>query len=304
MDYQKLIEEIHAEVEQMNLHGQVATYIPELAKMDLHKFGISLITTQGEEFKVGHTNDKFSIQSISKVFTLAMVFPKEKDNLWKRVGVEPSGNAFNSLAQLEYENGVPRNPLINAGALVVTDLLHSKEPDALGAILGFINRLAGTNQIIPNKDIAQSELNHSSRNKALAHFMKSFGNITSPVNELIETYCYQCAIEMTASELAQAFLLFANHGINSLTEQQLLTLSQTKRINAIMQTCGFYDEAGEFAFKVGLPGKSGVGGGIAAVLPNQFSVVVWSPGLNAKGNSLKGMKALELLTTKLGHSVF
>ncbi|MGD9995193.1 MAG: glutaminase [Salinivirgaceae bacterium] len=304
MDYQKLIEEIHAEVEQMNLHGQVATYIPELAKMDLHKFGISLITTQGEEFKVGHTDHKFSIQSISKVFTLAMVFASEKDNLWKRVGVEPSGNAFNSLAQLEYENGIPRNPLINAGALVVTDLLRSMEPDALGAILDFINRLAGTNHIVPNKDIALSELNHSSRNKALAHFMKSFGNISSPVNELIETYCYQCAIEMTASELARAFLLFANHGINSLNGKLLLSTSQTKRINAIMQTCGFYDEAGEFAFKVGLPGKSGVGGGIAAVLPNQFSVVVWSPGLNAKGNSLKGMKALELLTTKLGHSVF
>ncbi|MGE4289594.1 MAG: glutaminase [Salinivirgaceae bacterium] len=304
MDYQKLIEEIHAEVVQMNLHGQVASYIPELAKMDLHKFGISLITTQGEEYKVGHTNDKFSIQSISKVFTLAMVFPAEKDNLWKRVGVEPSGNAFNSLAQLEYENGIPRNPLINAGALVVTDLLRSREPDALGAILDFINRLAGTNFITPNEDIARSELNHSSRNKALAHFMKSFGNITSPVNELIETYCYQCAIEMTASELARAFLLFANHGINSLNGNLLLSTSQTKRINAIMQTCGFYDEAGEFAFKVGLPGKSGVGGGIAAVLPNQFSVVVWSPGLNAKGNSLKGMKALELLTTKLGHSVF
>jgi glutaminase len=304
MDFQKILEEIYAEVEQMNLQGQVATYIPELAKMDLHKFGISLITTQGEEFKVGHTNDKFSIQSISKVFTLAMVFANEKDNLWKRVGVEPSGNAFNSLAQLEYENGIPRNPLINAGALVVTDLLRSKEPDALGAILDFINRLAGTNQIIPNKAIAQSELSHSSRNKALAHFMKSFGNISSPVNELIETYCYQCAIEMTASELARAFLLFANHGINSLNGKLLLSTSQTKRINAIMQTCGFYDEAGEFAFKVGLPGKSGVGGGIAAVLPSQFSVVVWSPGLNAKGNSLKGMKALELLTTKLGHSVF
>lgn len=304
MDYQKLIEEVHAEVEQMNLKGTVATYIPELAKMDLQKFGISLITTQGDEYKVGHTDHKFSIQSISKVFTLAMVFPTERDNLWKRVGVEPSGNAFNSLAQLEYENGIPRNPLINAGALVVTDLLRSMEPDALGAILDFMNRLAGTRHIVPNKDIAQSELNHSSRNKALAHFMKSFGNISSPVNELIETYCYQCAIEMTASELARAFLLFANHGINSLNGKQLLTLSQTKRINAIMQTCGFYDEAGEFAFKVGLPGKSGVGGGIAAVLPNQFSVVVWSPGLNAKGNSLKGMKALELLTTKLGHSVF
>ncbi len=304
MDYQKILEDIYTEVEQMQLKGNVASYIPELAKMDLNKFGISLVTFDGKEYRVGDTNEKFSIQSISKVFTLAMVFPKKGDNLWSRVGVEPSGNAFNSLAQLEFENGIPRNPLINAGALVVTDILRNSSTNALDDILSFVNSLTGKKTIKANKNIALSELKHSSRNKALAHFMKSFGNIKSPVDKLIETYCYQCAIEMTASELSHAFLIFANHGVNPIDGKELLTSSQTKRINAIMQTCGFYDEAGEFAFKVGLPGKSGVGGGIAAVLPDVFSVAVWSPGLNNKGNSLKGMKALELLTTRLGHSVF
>jgi glutaminase len=304
MDYQEILNEVYSEVEQMQMVGTVASYIPELAKMDLHKFGISLVTVDGNEYKVGHTNKKFSIQSISKVFTLAMVFQKKGEDLWTHVGVEPSGNPFNSLAQLEYENGIPRNPLINAGALVVTDILRSLSKHPLDDILSFIHSISGMETISPNIAIANSELKNSSRNKALAHFMKSFENISSPINDLIETYCYQCAIEMTTHELARAFLLFANHGVNINNGKQLLTSSQTKRLNAIMQTCGFYDEAGEFAFKVGLPGKSGVGGGIAAVLPDQFSVAVWSPGLNSKGNSLKGMKALELLTTKLGHSIF
>src|SRR3989339_459172 len=304
MNYQKLITEVYGDVQQMGLCGKVASYIPELASMNVEKFGISLITTDGTVYEVGDTFEKFSIQSISKAFTLAMVFATEGENLWKRVGVEPSGNPFNSLSQLEYENGIPRNPFINAGALVVTDIIRTKSEVPLEDIIKYIHSLANSNTIASNKKIALSELKNSSRNKALAYFMKSFGNIESRIDKLIETYCYQCAIEMTCTELAQAFLLFANHGKNPTTREQLLTTSQTKRINAIMQTCGFYDEAGEFAFKVGLPGKSGVGGGIAAVLPGKFSVVVWSPGLNQKGNSLKGMKALELLTTKLGSSVF
>ncbi|MFA6401923.1 MAG: glutaminase [Salinivirgaceae bacterium] len=304
MNYQLLINEVYNEVQSLQLEGKVANYIPELANVEIQKFGISLVTTHGKVYNIGDTQVKFSLQSISKPFTLAMVFASEGEKLWNRLGVEPSGNPFNSLAQLEYENGIPRNPFINAGALVITDILRSKTPTPIEDILHFLNKLANSSSIKINQKIALSEIKNSSRNTALAHFMKSFGNINSPIDELIETYCYQCAIEMTCTELAQAFLLFANHGQNRFNGEQLLTASQTKRINAIMQTCGFYDEAGEFAYTVGLPGKSGVGGGIAAVLPGEFSVVVWSPGLNPKGNSAKGMKALELLTTKLGHSVF
>jgi len=304
MDYQSVLNEVYNEVQAMNLRGRTASYIPELEKIDASKFGIALLTVAGELVMVGDADERFSIQSISKVFTLAMVFPKLKDALWTRVGVEPSGNAFNSLAQLEYENGVPRNPLINAGALVITDSIMDQSKTPFNDILNFINQLIDGPGISFNPNVAESELEHSSRNKALAHFMKSFGNIHNPVETLIDVYCHQCAIEMSCIELAQAFQLFVNHGIIKKTGEQWLTGSQTKRMNAILQTCGFYDEAGEFAFKVGLPGKSGVGGGIVGVLPGKFSVAVWSPGLNKKGNSLKGMHALELLTTRLGDSVF
>lgn len=304
MDYQKLIEEVYQEVQALDLKGEPASYIPELGNVNINKFGLCLISTKGDIFTVGDVNDKFSIQSISKVFTLAIAFADKGEKLWQRVGVEPSGSAFNSLSQLEYENGIPRNPFINAGALVITDLVRLLSSEPLQLILHFIQNISDSKNIKSNKKVALSELKHSSRNKALAHFMKSFKNIESRIDKLIETYCYQCSIEMTCTELAKAFLLFANHGKNIYTNEQVLSKSQTKRINAIMQTCGFYDEAGEFTFKVGLPGKSGVGGGIGAVLPEQFSVVAWSPGLNSKGNSLKGMKALEILTTKLGYSVF
>lgn len=304
MHYKELLQKLYNQVQDLNLKGKTADYIPELANIDSSKFAISLVTTDGEIYEVGDTTEKFSIQSISKVITLAMVYPIIEEYLWQRVGVEPSGSSFNSLAQLEWENGIPRNPLINAGALVVTDIIRKIYKDPLQEIIAFVNTISGSKNISPNKNIANSEIKNSSRNKALAYFMKSFQNIDSCVDDLIKTYCHQCAIEMTSTELAKAFLLFANHGKNIYTNQQLLSVSQTKRINAIMQTCGFYDEAGDFAHKVGLPGKSGVGGGIAAVLPQKFSVVVWSPELNKKGNSLKGMKTLELLTTELGYSVF
>ena len=304
MDYQLLLNEIFTKVQSLNLKGKVASYIPELANVNASKFGLCLITTDGSIYEVGDTNVKFSIQSISKVFTLALAYSQLEEKLWEHVGVEPSGNPFNSLLHLESENGKPRNPLINSGALVVTDLVRSKNEKAIDTIQEFIQSICNNPEIKYNTKVALSELKNSNRNKALAHFMKSYGNINSNVDNLIETYCYQCSIEMTCTELAQAFQLFANHGKNIYTGKQVLTVSQSKRINAIMQTCGFYDEAGEFTFKVGLPGKSGVGGGIAAIMPDKFSVVVWSPELNKKGNSLKGMKALELLTTKLGYSVF
>lgn len=304
MDYQKIISEIYTEVNELKLKGNMASYIPQLANIDKNKFGICLITTKGESYHIGDSQEKFSIQSISKVFTLAMAYPKFGEKLWHRVSVEASGNPFNSLIRLEAEQGIPRNPLINSGALVITDMLIAENPHAFKDVLTFINQLADSTNISYNTKTAHSELEHSSTNKALAYFMKSYDNIESSVSELITTYCYQCSIEMTCEELAKSFLLFANQGVNYFNNQRMLTKSQTKRTNAVMQTCGFYDEAGEFAFKVGLPGKSGVGGGIAAILPGQFSVAVWSPELNQKGNSSKGMKALELLTTKLGYSVF
>lgn len=304
MSFQQVLKEIYDEVNQEGIKGKVADYIPELKAIDSSKFGMCLVTPEGESFGVGDCEEKFSIQSISKVFALTLSIIQSNEEIWKRVGREPSGTPFNSLVQLESENGIPRNPFINAGALVVTDFLMEKSSHESEAVLDFIANDIGIKNIGFNESIARSEIRHGDRNRALGYFMKSFGNIKNSVDKVIEEYCYQCSIEMSCKELAQAFLLFTNKGKSIYSSKQLLTLSQTKRISALMETCGCYDQAGDFAFKVGLPVKSGIGGGIVAVLPDKFSVAVWSPELNEKGNSAKGFKALELLTTKLGCSLY
>lgn len=304
MDYQALIEDVYEEVQQQKLQGKLADYIPELSRVNPGYFGICLVDKYGKAYGTGDYKTKFSIQSISKVFTLTMVFSKLRNDIRQRINVEPSGNPFNSLVQLEHENGIPRNPFINAGALVVTDELISLYPETEEAIEKFIREISCENTISVDRQVQQSEMDHSSRNRALANFMKSFHNIENNIDRLIEAYCYHCSIEMSCYQLAKAFLIYAMDGRSVLCERRVLNSSNTKRINALMLTCGFYDQAGDFAYKVGLPGKSGVGGGVAAVLPGQFSIAVWSPELNPKGNSVKGIKALEILTDKLGISLF
>lgn len=284
--------------------GKVADYIPALAKVPAEKFGIALETIRGEQHQLGDAAERFSIQSISKVFTLAMAFQLEGENLWKRVGLEPSGNPFNSLVQLEYEKGIPRNPFINAGALVVTDVLLDHYVDPKAAILEFIHTLTGQEDIGYDEEVARSERETGYTNAALANFIKSHGNIRHPVEAVLDVYFHQCSIAMSCRELARAFLLFANHGAVPVTGERILTKSQAKRLNAIMLACGFYDEAGEFAFRVGLPGKSGVGGGIVALIPGELAIAVWSPELNEHGNSVLGIKALEMFTTLTGMSIF
>lgn len=304
MDFQQALNEIYEEVNTGDISGKVANYIPELGSVDPSRFGMCLVTLEGDSFGVGDCDEKFSIQSISKVFSLVVSIIRSDAKIWERVGREPSGTPFNSLVQLESENGIPRNPFINAGALVVTDFLISETPNSSQAILDFITNDIGIKGIEFNKAVAESEIRYGDRNRALTYFMKSFDNIKNDVDKVIKEYSYQCSIEMSCKELARAFLLFTNKGQSIDTGKQLLTVSQTKRISALMETCGCYDQAGDFAFKVGLPVKSGIGGGIAAVLPEKFSVAVWSPELNTKGNSAKGFKALELLTTKLGCSLY
>ena len=304
MDYQKILNKIEQEVAPFRQKGQIATYIPELANVNPDKFGVHLSCMQSGNYHIGAHQEKFSIQSISKVLSLSMAITLVGAKVWERVDVEPSGAAFNSLVQLEYENGIPRNPLINPGAIVVADILISELKNPKIEFLNFVRKLTGNKTIDFNLKVARSEEVTGFRNKAMANFLKSFGNIKNEVNEVLDFYFHQCAIEMTCEELSKCFLLFANHGKIFPNGERILTKSQAQRINALMQTCGFYDEAGEFAFLVGLPGKSGVGGGIAAIHPLQYSVVVWSPRLNEKGNSVLGMKALELLTTKTGYSIF
>lgn len=304
MDYQKVIDGIHSGLQGLRGEGRVADYIPALAKVDPKRFGIAVATLDDQEYMTGDAQVCFSIQSISKVFTLAMVTRRIGDEIWKAVGREPSGNPFNSLVQLEYEQGMPRNPFINAGALVVTDRLISLYPHPKDTIIEFVRELCANDDIYYDKEIARSERLNADRNMALAYFMKSFGNIENDVETLLDVYCHQCAISMSCTDLARAFLFLSNRGINPFNGERILTVSQAKRLGALMLTCGFYDESGDFAFRVGLPGKSGVGGGIAAYIPGNLAITVWSPGLNRHGNSLIGMAALEHFTTDIGNSIF
>lgn len=304
LDYQNILDTIAEEVEPLTWKGAVADYIPSLARVPLGQFGMCAVTLDGRQYSVGAADHRFSIQSISKLFALTQAFRMLGDALWERVGREPSGNPFNSLVQLEYEGGKPRNPFINAGALTVTDILCSRSVNAHVSILHFLRRLSGRNDIHFDQEVAASEAATGHRNAAMAHFMKSFGRIHSPVEVLLDSYFHQCAIAMSCRELAHAALFLANRGILPDSGEHLLTASAAKRISAVMLTCGTYDAAGDFAYRVGLPAKSGVGGGILAVVPGEMAVCVWSPGLDTSGNSLAGGMALERFTTLAGNSIF
>lgn len=304
MNYQAVLEEIQQEIQPLFGTGNVANYIPALQRVNPKKFGFAIATPNGDIVSVGDASEPFSIQSISKVFTLTMVFAKHGESVWNRVGKEPSGTAFNSLVQLEYEKGIPRNPFINAGALVITDMLLSDNADPYKAVLDFLRKTSGNYTIDYNTEVATSEKQQGFRNAALINFLKSHNNIHNDIDKVLDVYFHHCAVSMSCVDLARTMLYFCNHGESPIANERILTVSQSKRLSAVMMTCGFYDEAGEFAFRVGLPGKSGVGGGIVAVIPGKLSIAVWSPELNDKGNSVVGMKALELFTTKTGISVF
>ncbi|MBQ4917772.1 MAG: glutaminase [Muribaculaceae bacterium] len=304
MEYQQILENIYKSILPYAKEGKQADYIPELAKVNPDQFGMSIHTIYGEIYSIESAEVRFSIQSISKVFTLAMCLSIKGDDLWTRVGKEPSGTAFNSLVQLEVEKGVPRNPFINAGAIVMADILMSHLENPKEDFLAFVRAVAGDDTITYNEAVATSERENGYLNAAIANLLKYHGTIENDIEQVLRFYFLMCSVEMSCMELSRAFLAFANHRRKFEYAGITLTSSQVKRMNAIMQTCGFYDEAGEFSYLVGLPGKSGVGGGIVAIYPLQYSVAVWSPRLNAKGNSVMGMKALELLTTETKESIF
>ncbi|WP_405926706.1 glutaminase [Streptomyces sp. NBC_00035] len=303
LTFQPVLERIATEIAQTPGRGRPADYIPALAACDPRRFGMAVAELDGTVYGVGDWRVPFSTQSITKVFTLALDLTREGDELWEHVGREPSGNAFNSLVQLEYENGIPRNPFINAGALVVTDRLQTQTGNAAGSLLAFLRAESGNQSLTFDKDVAASEAAHGDRNAALAHFMASYGNIDNPVPVLLEQYFRQCSIEASCADLALATGFLARHGLRA-DGSRLLTQTQAKQVNAVMLTCGAYDAAGEFAYRVGLPGKSGVGGGIIAVVPGRCTLCVWSPGLDQSGNSVAGVAALDRFTTLTGVSVF
>lgn len=304
MDYQQILENIYQAIQPYAKEGKQADYIPALAQVNPDQFGMCIHTVYGEIYSIEQADTRFSIQSISKVFALAMCLALKGDDLWKRVGKEPSGTAFNSLVQLEVEKGIPRNPFINAGAIVLTDILltHLKRPEE--EFLAFVRAIAGEDTLEYNENVAISERENGYLNAAIANLLKYHGTIENDIERVLHFYFLMCSVEMSCRELSRAFMVFANHRKKFDYAGITLTSSQVKRMNAIMQTCGFYDEAGEFAYLVGLPGKSGVGGGIVAIYPLQYSVAVWSPRLNSKGNSVMGIKALELFTTETKESIF
>ncbi len=307
MDYQEILNKIYDEIQPELIHGKVADYIPALAEVEKNQFAMTLTLEDGTIYSVGDSKKEFSIQSISKVFTFTLALDIYAARLYRRVGVEPSGNAFNSLIQLEYENGIPRNPYINAGAIAITDSLishYGDEKKTLEVIIDFIRELSTNNKITFNQVVADSEIEYGDRNLALARLMKSFGNFENDVLGAVTTYCTHCAITMNTEDLSRAMLFLAFDGTDPILDKKFINISKAKRINAVMLTCGHYDASGEFAYNVGLPAKSGVGGGVVAIVPGVMSIAVWSPGLNKYGNSHAGTLALEKFTTITGLSIF
>ena len=305
-DLAAIVADIAAEMKAAPDRGAVADYIPPLAQVPLGKFGIAVILADGTCHLGGDAEEPFSIQSISKVFALTLALGAVGDQLWARVGREPSGSAFNSIVQLESESGIPRNPFINAGAIVVADvLLSSHAPgEVIGELLRFVRGLAGDESIVIDEAVARAEQETGFRNFALAYYMRAFGNLRHPAEDTLKVYFHQCALALSCRQLALAGRYLMFDGRNPDSGRSVVSPQRARRINALMMSCGHYDNSGEFAFRIGLPGKSGVGGGILAVAPGIASIAVWSPGLNAKGNSQLGSLALERLTQRTGWSVF
>ncbi|SDZ28865.1 L-glutaminase [Jannaschia faecimaris] len=297
-----MLDEIGHEMARRDDRGAVATYIPELADIDPDQFGMAVATVDGRVMVTGDADVPFSIQSVSKVFTLALALGRHGDGLWHRVGREPSGHAFNSILQLETEHGIPRNPFINAGALVVTDaILEGRAPkETLAELLQFVRAAADDDAIHIDADVARSEQETGHRNMALAQFMAAHGNLRNPVEMTCGTYFHQCAIAMSCRQLAMAGRFL----VGGRDMPGLVARRRMRRILALMMTCGHYDASGDFAFRVGLPGKSGVGGAILVIAPGRASIAVWSPGLNANGNSHLGTQATEVFATRTNWSVF
>jgi glutaminase len=304
MTEQLLLEQVVEQVRPLLGQGKVADYIPALANVCPSKIAIAITTMDGITIGAGDYLEPFSIQSISKVFSLtAALGLYEESEIWQRVGKEPSGHSFNSLVQVELERGKPRNPFINAGALIIADLLQSRLGAPKQRMLEIVRQLSCNPKIAYDKVVADSEYQFSARNAAIAYLMKSFGNFDGDVNTVLKSYFHYCALKMNCADLSKAMFYLANRG-KTLSGEQLVTPIQTRQLNALLATSGLYDGAGEFAYRVGMPGKSGVGGGIIAVIPGDMSICAWSPALDANGNSLAGTAMLELLSQKLGRSIF
>lgn len=305
-DLEAILDDIADRMASESERGKVADYIPELAKANLNRFGIAVVPIGGAPVVAGDADEPFSVQSIVKVFTLTLALERVGSGIWARVGREPSGDPFNSIVQLEYEHGIPRNPFINPGAIVVADIILGKRKP-LAAIEEFVDlcrRFACDESIGIDADVAASEIATGARNRALAHFMAAEGNLKNPVEDVLELYFNQCAVAMSCRQLAMSARFLASAGRLEGDDDPIITAERARRIVALMVTCGLYDASGEFAFRVGIPAKSGVGGGILGVVPGRASIAAWCPGLDEKGNSLLAARAFEELARATGWSIF
>jgi glutaminase len=306
LDLQALVDEALAAAAPHRGLGKLATYIPALAQVDPRKMGLAIALGDGRTFAAGDADEPFSIQSISKVFTLILALGRVRASLWNHVGREPSGSPFNSIVQLEAEQGKPRNPLINSGAIVVCDQLMGRRPadEAVAEILDFLRERSGDAGIAIDDRVANSEAEAGNLNRSMAWFIRSFGNLGNPVEEVLSVYFRQCSIAMSCRQMARAGLILAFDGKDPATGEEVIIPSRSRRVNALMLTCGHYDNSGDFAYRIGLPGKSGVGGGVLAIVPRVGAICAWSPGLNQYGTSLAGSAMLERLVERTGWSIF
>lgn len=300
-----MLESILTQVRPLIGQGKVADYIPALASVEANKLAIAVSTIDGRHFQAGDADERFSIQSISKVLSLVVAMDHyQEEEIWQRVGKDPSGHPFNSLLQLEIEQGKPRNPFINAGALVVCDMLQSRLSAPRQRMLEVVRQLSDVSDITYDSRVARSEFDHSARNAAIAWLMKSFGNFHNDVATVLQNYFHYCALKISCVELAKTFLFLADEGRARHLTRSVISPLQSRQVNALMATSGMYQSAGEFAWRVGLPAKSGVGGGIVAIVPHEMAICVWSPELDEAGNSLAGIAMLEALSRQLGRSVY
>lgn len=301
---QTFIEQAYDQYQSLS-DGKLADYIPELAKANPAWFSICIVTKNGQVFEVGDFNQLFTIQSISKVFVYGMALEEHgREKLLRKVGVEPTGDRFNSIIQLDNDSKRPDNPMINAGAIATTSLIQGKDPtDRLNRLLDMVRRYTGRDAVV-DMSVFMSERSTGHRNRAIAHLMLNFGMIDNRIDEVLDLYFQQCAVMVNCRDLAVMAATLANRGVNPLAGERAIAAGYVRDILSIMYTCGMYNFAGEWAYRVGLPAKSGVSGGIIAVVPNHLGIAIFSPLLDARGNSVRGIQVCEALSRQFELHVF
>ncbi len=283
--------------------GATATYIPELGNVDKNLLGICVYTQDGKKYKSGNTEDRFTIQSISKVISLAIALEVcGFDTVFRQVGMEPSGDAFNSLIQLDLHSDHPFNPMINSGALAITSYLVPRV--SFDEMLKHARTLCMDENITINEKVFRSEMDHIARNKAIAYLLQSKGVLESSVNSCLDYYVRMCSLQVTAESLANFGLILAMDGVHPVTGERLLDSKVVQTVKTIMLTCGMYDGSGKFAVEVGVPTKSGVGGGLLSVVNNRMGIGIFGPSLDEKGNSIAGQHILKQLSEELHLHMF